>query len=425
MRTHGEGPAIRSPAVSRVPRLVPPVHLDALDGLRGCAILLVLLYHARLSGGIYSASLGHALAPFLLGWTGVDLFFVLSGFLITRNLLATRGADNFLRSFYTRRALRIFPAYFAAIAVYAVAASIWDAQVLQSQPGMGWLLTFTSNVPSLWGVDSNSFGPLTHFWSLAVEEHFYLFWPFAVMLASQKRLIQVTAAIFVVALVSRTLWTIADDAATLYPTALTAGSVFTLFRADSLAAGAFLAAVAAGPQGLSRLKPWAAMLMLPSLAVVGWIVLHDNTGPNNFGMKTIGFSVLAVFFACVLVLALTSVRVQGLLSARPLRFIGRHSFGLYVWHFGCYLVFFHSDWAARTFGHLGLFGALAMLAMASASTIVLTWLSWRFIEQPFLALKPRFAARAGREPLPQGRRVPAPAHRGESSLLALLPESPR
>src|SRR5262245_39580963 len=154
---------------------VPP-HIPALDGLRGIAILLVIPHNADVFSNSAAwlwpaALLAHA------GWIGVQLFFVLSGFLITRNLLDSRAADNYFQSFYWRRVLRIFPLYYLTlIAGLVIAPRLFQfpSGALASLQNQAWLWTFLSNWTQPLGLEVSGF---SHFWSLAIEEQFYLVWP--------------------------------------------------------------------------------------------------------------------------------------------------------------------------------------------------------------------------------------------------------
>jgi peptidoglycan/LPS O-acetylase OafA/YrhL len=174
-------------------------HIPALDGLRGIAILLVVPHNAD----VFSHSAAW-LWPFALvahaGWLGVQLFFVLSGFLITRNLIDSRDAPNYLRAFFGRRVLRIFPLYFATLFLCLVLLPhIVDFApgTLASHRHQLGLWTFTINWVQPFGADVSGF---SHFWSLAVEEQFYLVWPFVVLAAAGTRLFRICIVLAAVAL---------------------------------------------------------------------------------------------------------------------------------------------------------------------------------------------------------------------------------
>src|SRR5581483_8187606 len=161
-------------------------HFRILDGIRGVAILLVMLFHVEglLPSSRYFFVL-HKMAWF--GWTGVDLFFVLSGFLITGILLDTKHAANYFGSFYARRVLRIFPLYYGALTAIVILSHFSYTVQSQLPPHIACDFLYVSN----W---TDPFTPITklgltgHFWTLAVEEQFYLLWPFCVWMAEPKRL---------------------------------------------------------------------------------------------------------------------------------------------------------------------------------------------------------------------------------------------
>ena len=231
-------------------------HFAALDGVRGLAIILVMAYHymVLMPFTIHSAALGAAVVVCSKGWCGVDLFFVLSGFLITGILYDSRENPRYFRNFYARRTLRIFPLYYAVL--LSVAALLFLAWLLVprlwlAQPKLGelaavqpWLWTYTTNIAVAKGIPV----PLVaHFWSLAVEEQFYLVWPL-VMFALPKRamapvaLSLATAALFIRLGLTYAGW---SDGA-IY--------VLTPCRMDSLAAGALAAILMRDPRfGLKRL----------------------------------------------------------------------------------------------------------------------------------------------------------------------------
>src|SRR5947209_649249 len=166
----------------------PGTHMPALDGLRGLAILMVLAFHF---------SLGH-LAPerFLLaipytvagiGWVGVDLFFVLSGFLITGILYDAKASQTYFRDFYAKRVLRIFPLYYGVLVAFFMVIPLVHPlrSVTELKPVQAWAWLYATNVKDSLAGDwcfDKVWVRLNQFWSLAVEEHFYMIWPVAVLL---------------------------------------------------------------------------------------------------------------------------------------------------------------------------------------------------------------------------------------------------
>ena len=183
-------------------------HIPALDGLRGVAILMVLWFHYY--GPIYK----FCASPFdrfivltiNTGWMGVDLFFALSGFLITGILLDAKGAPHYFRNFYARRALRIFPIYYGFLFVILIVIPRfhqYSPGLAQTVRDQAWLWLYGTNI-------ATTFFPIKlagflHTWSLAVEEHFYLVWPAIVLVLNRRQLAVASLCIVVVALITRTL----------------------------------------------------------------------------------------------------------------------------------------------------------------------------------------------------------------------------
>ena len=179
-------------------------HYNALDGLRGVAVSMVVLFHFWQTLPQYrhplSAGVTRALGLMLIGQKGVDLFFVLSGFLITGILLRTKGSSNYFSTFYIRRSLRIFPLYFMVVIACLLAGAIWQLPQY-SWHNTWWYLLYLQNIARTFWPDSID-GP-GHFWSLAVEEHYYLFWPLAVLLASRRALIVLCVFLILMPIVMR------------------------------------------------------------------------------------------------------------------------------------------------------------------------------------------------------------------------------
>ncbi len=191
----------------------PSGHLPALDGLRALAVFVVVEHNISLvSGG--EGLLLHQLESMLhRGWMGVQLFFVLSGFLITRILLETRRSPEYFRSFYSRRALRIFPLYYATLIFLFLllpALGQTPSVLAEDMPfsRQVWLWAYLSNWTGPRGLGGGS-PPVFHFWSLAVEEQFYLLWPLVVLFCTPKRLMQVCGGVVLASLLCRAAYLVA------------------------------------------------------------------------------------------------------------------------------------------------------------------------------------------------------------------------
>ncbi len=232
--------------------VAPGAHLPALDGVRGLAILLVLLFHFVAQTTVtnrFEAAVNGVLSYGLLG---VDLFFVLSGFLITGILYDTRDDPAYFRSFYMRRVLRIFPLYYGVLAVVffviPLVPVLRGSEIAGLRDRQAWAWLYGVNVYlAIQGAWDLSY--LTHFWSLAVEEHFYFVWPLVVwMLASKPRILMKTAlAVTAVSFTAR----VAASLSGVNPVATT---VLTPFQLDALCLGGFFAVYLRQPGGEAALR---------------------------------------------------------------------------------------------------------------------------------------------------------------------------
>jgi peptidoglycan/LPS O-acetylase OafA/YrhL len=365
----------------------PDGRLPALDGVRGLAVLMVLVFHFSSWTGTALRSLGPLRYLMQLGWCGVDLFFVLSGFLITGILWDARGAPHALRNFYVRRVLRIFPLYYAALAaVFLVAAPLWRANdKLQEAAGLQiWLWTYLTNVGiTLRGIEG--FHGLGHFWSLAVEEHFYLFWPLLVLRLPRQKLLRVCAAVALGAPVLRA-------ALVLLRAPHEAVYMLTPSRMDSLALGGLLALAARAPGGLQALLP-KARLALPLCGALAAAMLLPGWQWGRLEALYEGalYSLLALSFGGLVVLAAAGGSVARALSAPALRALGKYSYCLYVAHHLMRPLF------ERAFGVERLSAALpqpaavlAFVLLAGACSYAVAFASWHLFEKRFVQLKSRF-----------------------------------
>jgi len=371
--------------------------VPALDGVRGFAILLVLVLHFSAYGhelprsGLLIDQLYYRVAA--AGWIGVDLFFVLSGFLITGILYDAKGSPHYFRNFYIRRTLRIFPLYYGALILFLVIFPLlWPNHGgLRSMQNDGWWYwTYLSNVKI--AMDGwPQFGAIGHFWSLAVEEQFYLLWPLLVLAFRRRQLQMICLICIVVALAARVVLNIRGN----NPAAF----VFTPARMDALAAGAYVALAARGTEGLRSLArfalPGAALMVVLAMVIVA---LRNGFAAYDPLVSTIGHTAIALLFAAVLVLVLTLSRETLLVrvfNSTPLRFFGRYSYGIYVFHHPLLFLFSGVVPLALIPTVLGsqLLRQAVFIVIATAVTTALALLSWHLVEKRFLMLKVHFPTR--------------------------------
>ena len=392
----------------------PPPHVKSLDGLRGIAILATVGVHVMALGSIpaWDTSVLRASHIFQFGWMGVDLFFVLSGFLITGILLDTAGASNYFRSFYSRRMLRIFPLYYLVI-FSLMALSPWLRHTRAAglgASGQHWGI-YIAYLQAWWKFLFPDL-PQGHFliyWTLSVEEQFYLLWPLVVYLLPRGVFIRLCVAICFFCPLLR--WFLMHDPANI-------GLVFTstLTRMDTLVWGALAALLVRQPQLFARIKPLLPYILGISAAILLLIdfPLHEFYS-RSFYTSVAGFSVIAIGAFALLLLAYDSDqqggRIAKYLSLPILRSLGRYSYGMYVWHvilLGlCDAYLLPRPW----FGH-SLIGGLLVWPAFFVITLAVAWLSFHAFERPFLRLKKNFRARTA--PLPARRidiQVPARATR--------------
>lgn len=377
-------------------------HIPGLDGLRGFAILLVMIAHFVTGGTDNTApGLDRWFSRFAgCGWCGVDLFFVLSGFLITGILYDTRKSGTYLRDFYARRALRIFPLYYGVlVAIFVVLPRISPVEV----PGLRdvsqhqvWLWTYSTNFGTILkgaGCFNSGFIFTYHFWSLAAEEQFYLVWPLVVLLLRRETLTRLCILGVCLGFVSRC--------------GLALSGYDGLYRSmpcrlDGLLAGAFVALNVRSGRGVSSLVPAARWVGLSCGTVLAVILATVGLEELHWVTKTAGYTLLAAFFGATLVLVLAAPASSPwakMFGGRVIRFFGKYSYGLYVWHYVLRPVFnalFSVDVLVdHVFGQY-LPARLAYMAMSCAISVAVAWLSWRLYEKHFLRLKRFFEPRHGR-----------------------------
>jgi peptidoglycan/LPS O-acetylase OafA/YrhL len=323
------------------------------------------------------------------GWMGVDLFFVLSGFLITGGLLRAKGKANYFREFYWKRTLRIFPLYYFVAIGMLFSAPFWRHIQAPISPHQAWYLLYLQN----W---IDPFTPFTdlksegHFWSLAIEEQFYLAWPLCVYrVGSSRALIRVCLAGMTMAFILRTIlvWHSASEIA--YKNSFA--------RIDALLIGALAVTIALRsdiPAKVQRiLLPTSITLVGVTMGVSLYLHQAEYSSTTPF-MQSFGYTLVAVGFGCLL-LWLYQTRGERhkwnqMLSISLLDRVGRYSYGLYVYHIPIMTLV---SWLFYKVGHRSGYSGTAWGFLSVATSLLVSYavasISFRYLESPFLRLKHR------------------------------------
>jgi len=365
------------------PSVINRTRIPALDSLRGIAVLMVLFNHGFYWGKNYD---GGGLGGLLVrashaGWLGVNLFFVLSGFLITRILIETRDSPDYYRSFYSRRALRILPAYLALLLILLAAGAI--------QAGFAALcIFFLANIAPILGM-AMQYRPL---WSLAVEEHYYLVWPSVVRRLSLR---QLAAIVICVAIATPIVRWIA------FRNGIVQGlSIYTWFNLDGLALGSLLAIIFVSSKGSRRTL---LNFSIATIVVGAGILIAGRPYGIMRGDFPLG-AALQIFPWCLafaglmaLLLVVDSQGKSRWTDNAVLVLFGDISYGLYLIH---WLVFTEFDrvaswgWGVDENAVPGMRYAFLRLLIAGGIAVGIAWLSRRKFEERYMRLKNRVAPRA-------------------------------
>jgi peptidoglycan/LPS O-acetylase OafA/YrhL len=349
-------------------------HMPAVDILRGVAVLMVITFHGLffdapqfpwqnpLAQKLFDAT--------AIGWTGVNLFFVLSGFLITGNLMDSVGRRNYYARFYIRRALRILPVYYVLVLILALLhEASWNYTVV--------CLLFLANMPKLF-LHGSYFG-LIPAWSLAVEEQFYLLWPAIYRLLRRRGIIILCLSAMVICPLLR---------GASFAHLLRMGEVFskTWMIADNLAVGALVAALARTPTVTLRTVRWAGAATL--VLSIGLLAIVNQRAVSIKGSTlgaSLGYSLIELICASTLVLGLIFFRKRALPSSFAIFvFFADISYGLYLLHIACaeaYDHFIKSDYQMQVSA------LLLRFFIVNGVAIGLATLSKRYFENPIMQLR--------------------------------------
>jgi peptidoglycan/LPS O-acetylase OafA/YrhL len=299
------------------------IYYKNLDGIRAIAALMVISFHFFTGPGVQITSkILFALVKIsVFGQTGVTLFFVLSGFLITRILISIKESDDYFKTFYLRRILRIFPLYYFFLFSYYFLIPILNGKEIVPFSEQLYFYTYFQNFSKTFGWQAEGPG---HFWSLAVEEHFYLFWPFIVYYLSIKNLYRTIGLIVIGAFLLRIIM-LSINYEVYY---------FTFTRFDSLAIGALLSLLelknSFRTENASKFLLLLVSIIIPTIGVWFFFTGEENTIIQVLKYDLLSFTYLAVI-AYVLSIREENI-VNRILSSSFLSYTGKISYGLYVYH---------------------------------------------------------------------------------------------
>jgi peptidoglycan/LPS O-acetylase OafA/YrhL len=371
-------------------------HVRALDGIRGVAILLVLVDHLlwanKITGSSFLDIIGQLRGS---AYCGVNLFFALSGFLITGILLDTLGDPHYFGTFYARRTLRIFPLYYGFLA----------ALLLLTRPlhfvWSGWqyyFLTYTQNL-AVWRLnvplDIGSFN-IVHFWSLQVEEQFYLLWPLIVYRLRRPESLARVALIACVVILAIRIFLIAMRAH--HPAFQFRNLTYTatFSTADNILFGCCLCALlrTRWRETVLRLAP-RVFAVSAAILVVTFIVCGGLENPASRFIPTFGYSVIAI--TCTAVIAMTQRQgstTQRLFENDVLGFFGKYSYGIYVFHYSM------AGWFTRPIRQYlndaqgsKLISVVVGALIVGTLSVLVAMASYHLYETPFLRMKRFFRYR--------------------------------
>jgi peptidoglycan/LPS O-acetylase OafA/YrhL len=391
----------------------PPsaIHVPELDGIRGLAVLGVIVFHETVL--VPATGFDHQfLRVTSLLNCGVDLFFVLSGFLITGILFDSRASAHYYRNFYARRALRIIPLYYAVLFVAFAVLPWFNHPKLEKwghTGGLGqvWYWLFLSNWSLAFAAKGFRHGMVDLSWTLSIEEQFYLTWPLVIHTFSRRRLMQICGGLVVVSLLVRLGLVLAGQ-----PPIRVA--LVTPARMDALGMGAWVALAVRGGAGFSGLVAGARWVG----ALAGALALGLALNPHSAG--GLGFDLMQIFYPTALAAAFTSLLIlaagargswlSAALRGPFLTTFGVFSYALYLFHNPVQALLRDTIFRPERFPTLfgsPLPGQLVFYVVATVPAVVLAWLSWHLYEKPWLSLK-RFFPASDRPPAPPPHE-PAPA----------------
>ena len=364
-----------------------------LDGVRGISIIVVVAFHLLKRADYFTSNETlHSITRLSsIGWVGVDIFFVLSGFLITSILLRTKHEKNYFKNFYVRRSLRIFPLYFVFIAVILLLLPKLDPDFTPEIPhALPFLLLYQQN----WLMLISKI-PLTTYlavtWSLAIEEQFYLIWPAVVYFTKKETLIKLSIGVILFSILARLLgilfWDDMSQVSTFF-------YYNTFTRFEQLVFGGLLAVAFTEPLWIQRLKN----ISIPSfwVAFTAFLALCFTAYPHmvpldeNIWLVFGGYTLAAVFSAALVTILMTHPETsmfRRLFQNKLLIFFGKYSYSIYLLHVPIILILLDVLWRTQLRGWTMY---LAYIVLTYAITVIGALITWNLLEKHMLNLKKYF-----------------------------------
>lgn len=347
-------------------------YYENLDGVRGIAALMVVVFHFftnNITGYLPHLALYQRVTEF--GQHGVTLFFVLSGFVITRILMNSKDKPDYFKNFYIRRALRIFPLYYSFLLLWYFVYPVLTHTVFPPFQMQLPFYLYAQNIFALFGWPR--MGP-PHFWTLSVEEHFYLVWPLIVYFTPTKQMFWAIVFFILSSFLVRYFFLTHDLDI----------RKFTLTRWDQIVMGAGI--VLLERKGFFKVPGnFKYVVFLTIIIFFPTIYTYNEANSILFFKELFKYFFLALFFGCILCLLLFEdklVFINGVLKQPIMQYLGKISYGIYVWHLFVIRVF-AANWYSKIM--------ILDLVIIISSTVLLAHLSYKFVEEPFLKFKKKFS----------------------------------
>ena len=366
-------------------------HIPSLDGVRGLSLLLVIGFHLQLFGMLAALPLQLQLIA-SISWVSVDMFFVLSGFLITSILLRTRESPHYFKNFYVRRILRILPLYYLALFIIFVICPNFSigstSDFSKIYDNKFWFLFYIQNIYIATRHEFFAFG-INDLWTLAIEEQFYIVWPLFIYFI-QKKWLKATAITIITMVLLMRIVLVCNDVNWSF------NYYFTLCRIDSICFGALGAILLHENYTKQQLTTIVRILTIISITGLG-IIFYKQEGfliSQNY-TSSIGFTFIdALFFVLIIKLASGKMSILKKMFEFPfLRFIGKISYCMYIIHNP--LIQFSKLYIipitkTNDFFYRSLTGNIVFVIIYLCIIISISLISWHLFEKWFLKLKRYF-----------------------------------